>query len=99
MIVRRKLWVMTTPDITVRYSVAAAAFGDAMTAPGMTVPLTKERTAAAHEYVEAASAYADDLESNGHAVPAGLRDDISRAERLLVSLFGLAAPLRGESWS
>lgn len=70
-------------DITARYSAACVAFDHAMTEPGLGVPLSADRADAVREFVEATTAYADDLEAHGHAVPHGLRGHIEGA-RLLI---------------
>lgn len=70
-------------NITARYSAASTAFDEAMTAPGLTLPMAEKRKEAVREFVEAATAYADDLEANSHCVPAGLRGNIVSAQQLL----------------
>ena len=66
-----------------RYVAASDAMHQHMGGPGLSVPLSPEIVTVVKEYVEAATAYADDLEANGHAVPHDLRTQIEHARQLL----------------
>jgi hypothetical protein len=69
-------------EIIQRYTRASTDL-DGMIANAAQVPLSQDEEQIVKEYVEAATAYADDLENNGHAVPVGLRDKIARTGELL----------------
>ena len=68
-----------------RYVAASDAMHQRMgdPGPGLSVPLSPEIVTVVKEYVAAATAYADDLEANGHAVPHDLRTQIEHARQLL----------------